>query len=148
MEMGSNPIDDAAPTFDWSGPPGTWLDLADAHVLTTTSLATAAKLHPEGEWDVRRFRPTVLVELSAAATEDDPWPEDSWVGRRVQLGGLVVEGLMRTVRCAMPTRAQPGLPTDPDISRTLTEHHNTDLGLYANVAEAGVVAESDPVSLV
>ena len=34
--------------IDWPGPPGTWLDLADAHWLTTASLAAAAELHPDG----------------------------------------------------------------------------------------------------
>jgi uncharacterized protein YcbX len=146
FDMGSDPIDDTAPSFQWTGPPGTWLDLAAAHVLTTTSLATAAALHPDGAWDVRRFRPTALVEVEPGLAHDG-WPEDDWVGKRVRLGSLVIEGLMRTIRCAMPTRAQPGLPRDLDISRVLTEHHGNDLGLYASVAEPGTVAEGDPVSL-
>src|SRR5262249_44730424 len=48
MEMYSGMSDENTPLFDWPGPPGTWLDLADAHFLTTASL---------GDWDVRRFRP-------------------------------------------------------------------------------------------
>jgi uncharacterized protein YcbX len=147
MEMGVDPTDDTSQIFDWAGPPGTWLDLADIHVLTTASLASAARLHPDGAWDVRRFRPTAVIELTSSAAGDDPWPEDAWVGRNVRLGAAVIEGFMRTVRCAMPTRAQPGLAIDAAISRTLTEHHSSDLGLYANVAEAGAVAEGDSVAL-
>ena len=57
--------DEDTPLFDWPGPPGTWLDLADAHWLTTASLAAIAGEHPDGEWDVRRFRPTALIETTA-----------------------------------------------------------------------------------
>src|SRR4051794_15738222 len=62
MEMYTGMSDEDTPVFDWPGPPGTWLDLADVHWLTTASLAAAADLHPDGEWDVRRFRPTALLE--------------------------------------------------------------------------------------
>ena len=62
MEMYTGMSDEDSPVFDWPGPPGTWLDLADAHWLTTASLAAIADEHPDGEWDVRRFRPTALIE--------------------------------------------------------------------------------------
>ena len=48
MEMYTGMSDEDTPLFDWPGPPGTWLDLADVHWLTTASLAAAAELHPEG----------------------------------------------------------------------------------------------------
>ena len=47
--------------------PGTWVDLADSHWVTTTSLATIAGEHPDGQWDVRRFRPNGLIETSSEA---------------------------------------------------------------------------------
>lgn len=143
FDMSTVPTDDDADTFSWTGPAGTWQDLAHVHLLTTASLASAAALDPAIDWDVRRFRPTALLALHG----DDPWPEDAWVGRRVRTGGTVVEGIIKTMRCAMPTRAQPGLPADKAVSRLLTAHHGNDLGLYANVAQPGRLATGDEVAL-
>jgi len=85
MEMHTGMSDDSTPIFDWPGPQGTWLDLADAHWLTTASLASIAALHPDGAWDVRRFRPTALIDATASG-----WPEDAW-----------------TLRCSCRPRAAP-----------------------------------------
>src|SRR3546814_4482929 len=87
--------DEDSPVFDWPGPPGTWLDLADAHWLTDASLRAAAKLHPAGDWDVRRFRPTALI-----AVDGDDFAEDGWT--KVQAGSVGTDVLMPTPRCSMP----------------------------------------------
>ncbi|MEO7429364.1 MAG: MOSC N-terminal beta barrel domain-containing protein, partial [Acidimicrobiales bacterium] len=107
MEMYTGMSDDTTPIFDWPGPPGTWLDLADAHWLTTASLASAAALHPDGAWDVRRFRPTALIDTALIDTAGEGWPEDGWSS--IEVGGARSEVLMPTPRCTMPSRAQPGL---------------------------------------
>ncbi len=73
MEMYTGMSDEDTPTFDWPGPPGTWLDLADAHWLTTASLVAAAALYPDGSWDVRRFRPTALIETTDGGFAEDMW---------------------------------------------------------------------------
>jgi uncharacterized protein YcbX len=138
MEMYSGMSDESTPLFDWPGPPGTWLDLADAHWLTTASLAAAAALHPEGDWDVRRFRPTALLEVDGAR-----WAEDGW--GEVAAGGVRSEVLMPTPRCSMPPRAQPGLERDPGISATLRDHHDNNLGIYARITDAGSIAVGDEV---
>ena len=39
MEMYTGMSDEDTPLFDWAGPPGTWVDLADSHWVTTASLA-------------------------------------------------------------------------------------------------------------
>jgi uncharacterized protein YcbX len=133
MEMHTGMSDESTPLFDWPGPPGTWLDLADAHWLTTASLAAARELHPEGAWDVRRFRPTALLDVPGAT-----WVEDAW--SRVDTGTVGSEVLMPTPRCSMPPRAQPGLPRDTGIAATLRDHHQNNLGVYAKVTRAGTVS--------
>ena len=56
----------------YSTPPGTFVDLSPVHLLSTASLASLAG--DGSPYDVRRFRPNVLVD----ATGD--FPESAWVG--------------------------------------------------------------------
>jgi hypothetical protein len=139
MEMHTGMSDESTPIFDWPGPPGTWLDLADLHWLTTASLRAAAVLHPDGQWDVRRFRPTALLDV-----QGDGFAEDGWA--RVDVGTVRSEVLMPTPRCTMPSRAQPGLDRDKVIGTTLRDRHDNNLGLYASVAQAGTMTVGDTVS--
>jgi uncharacterized protein YcbX len=141
MEMYTGMSDEDTPLFDWPGPPGTWLDLADAHWLTTASLTAATALHPDGTWDVRRFRPTALFDVPG-----DTWVEDGWA--EVSAGSLRTEVLMPTMRCSMPPRAQPGLEVDKAISATLRDHHDNNLGIYAKVTQAGAISVGDEVQAV
>jgi uncharacterized protein len=139
MEMYTGMSDEDTPVFDWPGPPGTWLDLADAHWLTTASLEAASRLHPEGAWDVRRFRPTALIEVDVVG-----WREDAWTA--VELGDVGSEVLMPTPRCSMPSRAQPGLDRDPTIGTTIRDHHDNNLGLYAQITRPGTIRVGDTVN--
>ncbi|CAN5856075.1 MOSC domain-containing protein [soil metagenome] len=143
-EMGVDPIDDDAPVIEFPCPPGTFLDAAAAHLLTTASLTDAAASHPAGRWDVRRFRPTMLVEVDPATVEG-PFPEDAWIGAAVQAGAAGLMVFAPTVRCAMPTRAQGDLPRDADIARTVTSQHASNLGVYAAVTTPGAIAVGDHV---
>jgi uncharacterized protein YcbX len=138
MEMYTGMSDEDTPMFDWPGPPGTWLDLADAHWLTTASLRAATGLHPDSQWDVRRFRPTALFEV-----DGDAFAEDTWGA--VDPGSVRSEVLMPTMRCSMPSRAQPGLDRDKAIGTTIRDRHDNNLGLYAKIVEAGAISVGDEV---
>jgi uncharacterized protein YcbX len=141
--------DDDSPSFTFAGPEAHWADLAAAHLLTTTSLRAAACLYPEGHWDVRRFRPTVLISSPGEGQGGEGFVEDGWVGSIAAIGPAVqFDVFMPTVRCSMPVRPQPGgLERDPTISRILQEHHNTSIGVYASVRTAGSIAIGDEVVL-
>lgn len=140
--MSFNIDDESQDVFEWAGPAGTFVDLADVHVLTTASIAAAAVEHPAGDWSVDRFRPTVLIEA-----EGDGYVEDAWVGRRLRFGAVEVVADQPTIRCPMTTRAQNGLPRDLDIFRTINRHHGGNLGLYCTLATTGEVAVGDSVVL-
>jgi uncharacterized protein YcbX len=138
MEMHSGMSDEDTPLFDWPGPAGTWLDLADVHWLTTSSLAAISGEHPRGEWDVRRFRPTALIETDTAG-----YAEESW--STIRAGTVTSEVLMATPRCTMPSRAQPGLCRDKAIGTTIRDANTNNLGVYASVAGSGTVRPGDSV---
>lgn len=138
MEMYTGMSDEDSPVFDWPGPPGTWLDLADAHWLTTASLAAIAAAHPDGEWDVRRFRPTALIETTATGFAEETWTS-------MAVGAVGTDVLMPTPRCSMPSRAQPGLPRDVAIGTTIRDANSNNLGVYASVTHSGTVRVGDSV---
>ena len=138
MEMYSGMSDEDTPVFDWPGPEGTWLDLADAHWLTSASLAAAAALHPAGTWDVRRFRPTALIDAAG-----DGFVEDGWSS--IELGSVTSDIFMPTPRCSMPSRAQPGFERDTAIGTTIRDRHDNNLGVYGSITRSGPVAVGDTV---
>src|SRR6185503_15256453 len=56
------------------GAPGGHQDFAPVHLLTTRTLAHLRALHPDIAWDVRRFRPNLVLDDGdgpGAFTEDD-----------------------------------------------------------------------------
>jgi hypothetical protein len=130
--------DEDTPLFDWAGPSGRWVDLADTHWVTSASLATIAGAHPAGQWDVRRFRPNGLIETPA-----EGHPEEGW--GNFELGELQVSVLMPTMRCSMPSRAQPGLDRDKAIGTTIRDANSNNLGVYAQVTRSGIVRVGDSV---
>lgn len=139
MEMYTGMSDEDTPLFDWPGPEGTWLDLADAHWLTTASIAAIAAEHPDGRWDVRRFRPTALIEASGEGYVEDGWGT-------VDLGEVGSTVLMPTPRCSMPSRAQPGLERDKAIGTTIRDAHSNNLGVYASISKPGTLRVGDSVN--
>jgi MOSC domain-containing protein len=141
-EMTFDPPDDEAEYYDIPVAAGTFHDLAAIHLLSVATLAQGAHEHPELDWDVRRFRPNVVV---AGALE--PFEEDGWCGTDVRIGGAVLRPAQPTVRCAMPLRAQPGLARQKDLFRALSDLHNNHLGVYVDVVRSGTIELDDEVTL-
>lgn len=133
-----------AEAIEFYSPPGTFFDLASIHIVTTDALASMVRLNPTARWDVRRFRPNVLVETTQDSGEQI---EQRWIGRSVRIGACTVRGDLATIRCAMPTHPQGELPHDPSILRSIVRDADQCLGLYASVVAAGPVGVGDPVSL-
>jgi uncharacterized protein YcbX len=130
--------------WEYYTPPGTYFDLFPIHVLTTSTLQLMSTLNPVASWDVRRFRPNVLVDTKSTTGI----AENDWVDRAIRIGDFVVKGELPTIRCAMPMHTQADLPRDPSVLRTIVREANQSLGLYASVIKAGSVATGDPVELV
>jgi len=141
-QMNVDATDDTSPIIDLPCPPGTFLDALPVHLLSTASLRAMQPHHPDGERDVRRFRPTVLIETDEA----DGFPEDAWIGSTVQVGGAEVTVVAPTVRCVMTTRAQPGLERDLGIVNAVNRDHESNLGVYSVVSRPGPVAVGDAVT--
>ena len=126
---------------DEAMPPGTFFDLAVVHVLTTATIDHLRELYPDGRFEVRRFRPNVVV-----ATEERGFVENDWIGRRLALGDEVrLEVTGPCPRCVMTTLPQYDLPKDPGILRAAAKHNEANVGVYASVVRSGSVRRGDPV---
>ena len=127
----------------YSTPPGTFVDLAPVHVLSETSLATIGT-EIGSDLDVRRFRPNVLLTLD---DPEDGLPESHWTGARVVLGEAVLDVMMPTIRCVVPSRAQPGFEVDRRITKAVAVRAQRCLGVYCGVDSGGSVRVGDDVSV-
>lgn len=145
-EMTFDPPNDDAEYFSIPTPTGSFVDLAHVHVVTTATLEGCSAARPDLDWDVRRFRPNLLLDVDGPAFVEDGWREGTVaVGDEVEL-----EVLMPTVRCAMPLRAQPGLDAQPalfDAMKQLNTAMPNHLGVYCTVRRPGRVAEGDAVTV-
>jgi MOSC domain-containing protein len=141
-EYFADATDDASRAIEWTMPKGRFVDSSPILLLTAAGLRSGAAAHSAGSWDVRRFRPNVLVDL-----DGEGWLEDEWLGRTLQVGAARIAPWRRCVRCTMVTRAQPGLPKDVEIYKTVHRVHGGDAGVWSQVAQPGAVAEGDSVEL-
>src|SRR5215207_7002038 len=63
---------------DEAVPEGTFFDLAVIHILTTATIDRLREIYPQGRFEVRRFRPNIVVEPSS---DEEGFGEDDWVGK-------------------------------------------------------------------
>lgn len=144
-EMTFDPPDEDAEVFEIPVPEGTLLDITPVHALAAPTLAACAAARPDLDWDVRRFRPNLVLDVDIA-----PFEEQAWIGREVAVGSVVLRASGPMVRCAMPLRPQPGLDREPGIFRALSELNEAfpnHLGLCFDVVEPGRIAVGDEVSV-
>ena len=135
------------------GPPGTFVDFAPLHLLTTSTLDRIAELNPYRRADLERYRPNIVVRTSAPG-----FVENDWLGRILHVGTeLVLRVITRTPRCAVPTLAHGALPRSPDALRVLAHHNRVEpldaldpepcAGVYAEVLRPGRIRTGEAVRL-
>jgi uncharacterized protein YcbX len=92
--------------------------------------------------DPLRFRANLYVAGMA------PWAEAALPGRTLTIGGVRLEILKMTDRCAA-TGVEPGTGrSDMDLVQTLRENFgHIDCGVYARVTQGGRIAAGDAISV-
>jgi uncharacterized protein YcbX len=121
--------EDRSEWTQWSGPTGTFHD----STRTQVSIIGADTV---GDWDMRRFRPNVVIEGTG---------EDAWFGITLAVGDAVVDVAKLIDRCVITTRPQPGaIARDLDVLRTIHRRTGT-LGIDTLVQTPGTVRIGDPV---
>ena len=120
-----------------AAPPGSFFDYACVHLIATSTINHLEQAYPQGRFDVRRFRPNIVIQSAG-----EPYIENSWAGRTLGIGDEVV--LRVTIpcpRCVNTTLPQGDLPHDPGILRTIAQHNRRDLGVFGKLPCAGVYAD-------
>jgi uncharacterized protein YcbX len=127
---------------DEAMPSQTFFDIAVIHILTTSTINRLRELYPEGRFEVRRFRPNIVVESSSASSrragEEKDFIENSWVGKKLTIGeDIVLKVTAPCTRCVMTTLPQGDLPKDLGILRTTAKYNQVHAGVYASVHRGG-----------
>ena len=130
---------------DFELPAGTFFDLAVVHLLTTATIDRLRTLYPEGRFEVRRFRPNIVV---ATAPDVQGFVENDWVDHTVAIGDEVrLRVTTPCPRCVMTTLSQGDLPKDAGILRTAAQSNHANVGVYADVIASGTIRRGDAVAL-
>ena len=115
------------------------------HLLTTATLDRLHELYPQGRFEVRRFRPNIVVQ---PASGEKSFAENVWVGHTLAIGDEVRLNITGPCgRCVMTTLAQGNLSMDPGILRTAAQHNQVNVGVYAAVVRGGTIRCGDPVRI-
>jgi len=130
---------------DEAMPEQTFFDLAPIHILTTATIDRFRELYPAGRFEVRRFRPNIVIQ---AMDGQKDFVENAWVGHTIAIGAEVRLSITASCpRCVMTTLPQGDLPRDLGILRTAVKHNDAHIGVYATVLQAGTIHRGDKVSI-
>ncbi|MGH9135368.1 MAG: MOSC domain-containing protein [Ilumatobacteraceae bacterium] len=129
---------------EYESPPGTYHDAYPLMILSTSALRALADALPDSVIDVRRFRPSFVVDTG----DEVGHPELAWEGRRATIGSAEVEFVGRCPRCVMVTREiADDVPADRAVLRHIVRALDQDVGQYANVVTPGPIAVGDELVL-
>ena len=119
-------------------------ELSPIHLLTTSSMAALQEILPDAVIDARRFRCNLVIETDAGAETI----EQAWIGKRLSIGGAILEGSEPCVRCAFTSIAQePDVPFDKRVHNAISQKLDGNLGIYCSVFAPGQVRVGDEVVL-
>jgi uncharacterized protein len=89
-----------------------------------------------------RFRPNIVVDVPG-----QEYPEESWIGRVVRIGGMRMRVDQRDNRCVMVTVDPVTLDRNPDVLRVIAQERSNLFGVYGSAVEPGRIAVGDPVEV-
>ena len=129
--------------LEFESPPGTYFDAFPISIMSTQSLETMNQLSADSDFDVRRFRPNLLLDVPDST---HPFPEQEWLGATLTIGEVTLKVESTCPRCSMTTHGFADLPRDTNIMRQLVGNSEGNLGIYATVLSAGVLTVGDAVT--
>lgn len=114
-------------------------DMGGVSLIGTATLAWCAE-----RWgitpDPRRLRVNIVF------SSDQPFIEETWVGRTVSVGGANLRVVERIPRCRMVDIDQDGVVADGRWLKPLAEERDMCLAMYADVSATGVISVGDSLT--
>src|SRR5919198_15676 len=134
---------------DEAMPSKTFFDIAVIHILTTSTINGLRELYPEGRFEVRRFRPNIVVESADYKEKNkNAFIENSWVRKKMIIGKDIILNITAPcTRCVMITLPQGDLPQDLGILSTVAKYNQVHVGVYASVEHEGIIHRKDLIYL-
>jgi hypothetical protein len=128
---------------EFESPPGSFYDCFPLMIMSTSALRSMQEALPESIVDVRRFRPSLVIDTGDA----EGHPEFAWAGQRFTLGSAVVEVVNDCPRCASITKEiNEDVPQDRAILRHVVRDLGQAVGVYCNVVQPGIVSLGDQLT--
>ena len=127
---------------EFESPPGTHYDCWPLMVMTTSAMTALQKALPNSNVDIKRFRPSIVVE-----TTDIGHPEFTWKGKTATIGSARIEFLGPCPRCIMITRRiNDDIPEDRTILSHVVRDLDQNVGVYARVITPGTISIHDALT--
>ena len=146
-----------------AAPPGTFVDFAPVHLVTTATLRRLGTLLSDDDpVPAIRFRPNLVLHIEddgdgdGGADAGGDWPEQAWVGRTITIGDVALRVMIPTPRCAVPALPHGDIPPDRRVLPAVATHARVDVGdlgphgcvgVYAQVVRPGSIAVADRFSV-
>lgn len=92
--------------------------------------------------DPARFRANIVIDTT------EPFIEDAWVSRHVQVGTAILAVTLTSPRCVMVDMKTADLPAQPGNLKAVGEINDTCLGVIASVVSPGAVGVGDALAVV
>lgn len=127
---------------DYVTVPGTFFLVTPFHIITTSTLRYLKNLLPQADWDVRRFRPNIIIDTGSS---DEGLVEQSWIGKQISIADSLIECTATAPRCGAVTRQQNTLDFDKSMLRTIVEKADQNLGIYGSIPQQGTLSVGDTV---
>jgi uncharacterized protein YcbX len=129
-EIAEDDLDPDSDWIRWQGPKGVFHDSKRTRLSIVSEEAM-------GDWDVRRFRPNVVVRGG---------DERDLVDSDVRLGEVHLRVTKQIDRCVIVNRPQPGLERDRSILSRINAERATFLGVGALVRRPGTIRLGDHIA--
>jgi uncharacterized protein len=121
---------------------GRYWDLQDSVLVTTQTTHDRVEELFGRSLEVQRWRTNLHLR-----SDQPPFSEHGWEGRRLLVGEVVLRLLHPCRRCTIPTWAPDGRDRTPELLAWFHREHAGRFGINARVERAGVLQAGDEVRL-
>lgn len=127
-------------------PGGRFVDHSPLHLITTATLN-------EIDVEALRYRPNIVITTSDGCP---PFVENTWIGRTLRIGTVLLQATLPTPRCSVPTLEHGDRNREPRALRIPADRNRIEVtgfgvlpcaGMYATVLETGTVHEGDEIEV-